>query len=152
MSRPDKRQGRQIEILMVDDDAGDVRITQVALRDAKVRNVVHVAKDGEEAMQFLRRQAPFSKAPRPDVVFLDLNMPRKNGFETLKEIRADPDLTDLPVVILTTSNADRDVLESYKLHANCFVSKPVELDAFLEVIHQIEEFWVSIVKLPPRRR
>jgi len=141
-----------IEILMVDDDPGDVRITQEALKDAKVRNNLSVAKDGEEAMAFLRREGLHKNAPRPDIIFLDLNMPRKNGFETLKEIRADPTLASIPVVILTTSGAEKDIIESYKLHANCYVTKPVELDQFLHVIQQMEEFWLNIVSLPPVTR
>jgi len=141
--------GRLIEILLVEDNAGDVRLTMEALKDAKVQNKLSVARDGIEALAFLRREGAFADMPRPDVILLDLNLPKKNGHEVLAEIKADPELKRIPVVILTTSAADADILRSYNLHANAYVSKPVDLDQFLMVVRAIDSFWLSIVKLPP---
>ena len=139
---------RAIEILLVEDNPGDVRLTQEALGEAKVRNNLAVAKDGVEALQYLRREPPFGDATRPDLILLDLNLPRKDGREVLAEIKADPDLRRLPVVVLTTSSAEKDVLESYNLYANCYITKPVDLDQFVRIVSSIEDFWLTIVKLP----
>jgi CheY-like chemotaxis protein len=137
-----------IEILLVEDNAADVRLTREALKDAKVRNRLHVAADGVEAMAFLRREGRHADAPRPDLVLLDLNLPKKDGREVLEEIKEDPELQNIPVVILTTSQAEEDVLRSYQLHANAYVTKPVDLERFLEVVRSIESFWLEIVRLP----
>ncbi len=138
---------RPIEILLVEDNPGDVRLTQEALGEAKVRNNLAVAKDGVEALRYLRRETPFEDATRPDLILLDLNLPRKDGREVLAEIKADPDLRRLPVVVLTTSSAEKDVLESYNLYANCYITKPVDLDQFVRIVSSIEDFWLTIVKL-----
>ena len=140
--------GRPIEILLVEDNPGDVRLTMEALRDGKVRNNLHVAKDGVEAMAFLHQEGPHENAARPDLVLLDLNLPRKDGREVLAEIKADPELQTIPVVVLTTSRAEQDVLQSYQLQANCYISKPVDLEQFITVVRSIEEFWLTIVTLP----
>lgn len=137
-----------VEILLVEDSAADVRLTIEALRDAKVRNNLHVASDGEEALAFLRREGPYSDAVRPDLILLDLNLPKKDGREVLEEVKADPQLRRIPVVVLTTSEAEQDILRSYDLHANCYVTKPVDLDQFITVVRSIEDFWLTIVKLP----
>lgn len=143
-------QGVPIEILLVEDNPGDVRLTIEALRDARINNRLNVASDGVEAMDYLRRQGRFSETTRPDVILLDLNLPKKNGHEVLHEIKADTDLKRIPVVILTTSKADEDIGRSYDLYANCYISKPVDLDQFIIVIQSIEDFWLTIVKLPPK--
>ena len=140
--------GRPIEILMVEDNPGDVRLTREALNDAKVINNLHVADDGIEALNFLKRQGKYKDAIRPDLILLDLNLPKKDGREVLGEIKADPGLRQIPVVILTTSKAEEDILKTYDLHANCYITKPVDLEKFIEVISAIEDFWLSIVKLP----
>jgi chemotaxis family two-component system response regulator Rcp1 len=140
--------GTPIEILLVEDSPGDVRLTREALRDAKVQNILHVASDGMEATSFLRRKGKFSEAPRPDLILLDLNLPKKGGREVLEEIKQDPSLKSIPVVILTTSSAEEDILRSYQLHANCYITKPVDLDQFLKVVKTIDNFWLAIVKLP----
>ena len=142
--------GRPIEILLVEDNPGDARLTMEALRDTKVSNNVSVVEDGVEALAFLRRQGAHAGAPRPDIVLLDLNLPKKDGREVLAEIKADEDLKKIPVVILTTSESDEDILKAYSLHANCYVRKPVDLDQFIKVVQSIEDFWFTIVKLPPR--
>ena len=139
-----------IEILLVEDNPGDVRLTQEALRDAKVQNRVNVVQDGVEALEFLHQQGAYADAPRPDVILLDLNLPRKDGREVLAEVKADPDLRRIPVVVLTTSEADEDILRAYNLNANFYITKPVDFDQFFKVIHSIESFWLSIVKLPPK--
>jgi chemotaxis family two-component system response regulator Rcp1 len=139
---------RPIEILLVEDNPGDVRLTREALAEAKVRNNLAVANDGVEALAYLRRESPHEGATRPDLVLLDLNLPRKDGREVLAEIKADPDLRRLPVVVLTTSTAEQDILESYNLYANCYITKPVDLDQFLAIVTSIEDFWLTIVKLP----
>ena len=136
-----------IEILLVEDNPGDVRLTKEALKDAKVRNNLHVAMDGVEALAFLRKEGRYSAAARPDLILLDLNLPRKNGREVLEEVKKDPALQHIPIVILTTSQAEQDVLESYRLRANAYVTKPVDLEQFLKVVSSIEEFWLEIVKL-----
>jgi CheY-like chemotaxis protein len=136
--------GRPVEILLVEDNPGDVRLTIEALRESKVRNNLQVARDGVEALEMLRREG----AVRPDLVLLDLNLPRKDGREVLAEMKADPHLHTIPVVILTTSRAEQDVLRSYELQANCYISKPVDLEQFIAVVKSIEDFWLTIVTLP----
>jgi len=140
--------GQPIEILMVEDNPGDVRLTQEALREGKMRNNIHVLTDGVEALAYLRRQGRYANASRPDVILLDLNLPKKDGREVLAEIKADPNLLRIPVVILTSSEAEEDILKAYNLHANAYVAKPVGLEQFMAVVRQIEGFWLEIVKLP----
>jgi chemotaxis family two-component system response regulator Rcp1 len=137
-----------IEVLLVEDSPGDVRLTREALKDAKVQISLHVAQDGIEAMAFLNRVGTHVEAPRPDLILLDLNLPRKDGREVLKEIKESVSLRSIPVVILTTSSSEADVLQSYNLHANCYISKPVDLEGFLKVVRSIDSFWLSVVKLP----
>jgi CheY-like chemotaxis protein len=137
-----------IEILLVEDSAGDVRLTKEALRDAKVQNNLHVASDGMEATAFLLRQGKHANAPRPDLILLDLNLPKKSGRDVLEEIKLDSNLRSIPVVILTTSAAEEDIMRSYQLHANCYITKPVDLDQFVKVVRNIDNFWLAIVKLP----
>jgi chemotaxis family two-component system response regulator Rcp1 len=139
----------RVEILMVEDNPGDARLTQETLRDARVRTQMHVVKDGDEALAYLRKQAPYAQTTRPDLVLLDLNLPKKNGLEVLAEIKTDDDLKRIPVVILTISAAEQDVARSYDLYANAYIVKPVGLDQFITVVKSIEEFWIDIVKLPP---
>lgn len=139
-----------MQILLVEDNAADVRLTQEALKDAKILNDLHVARDGVQAMDFLLQRAGYEDAPRPDMVILDLNLPRKDGKEVLAELKGDPALRTIPVAVLTTSEAEIDVLDSYDLGANCFLTKPVDLDQFLKVVQTIEEFWLGMVKLPPK--
>ena len=139
---------RPIEVLLVEDNPGDVRLTREAMREAKVKNSLHVVRDGAEAMAFLRRERPFTEAVTPDLILLDLNLPKKNGREVLEEIKQDETLRNIPVIILTTSQADRDVLDCYRLRANAYVPKPVGLEHFLEVASTIQEFWLRIVRLP----
>jgi len=140
--------GNPIEILLVEDNAGDVRLTREALKDAKVLNTLHVARDGEEAMEYLCHKGKYADAPRPDLVLLDLNLPRKDGREVLSEIKADEVLKRIPVVILTTSKSEEDVLKVYNLHANCYVTKPLDLDQFIRVVQAIEDFWFTVVRPP----
>lgn len=142
--------GRAVEILLVEDSPGDVRLTKEALREGKVRNHLHVATDGVEALAYLRREGKYAAVPRPDVILLDLNLPKKDGREVLAEIKEDDDLCRIPVVILTTSQDEHDVLSAYELHANCYITKPVDLDQFNAVIQSIESFWLTIVTLPER--
>jgi chemotaxis family two-component system response regulator Rcp1 len=137
-----------IAILLVEDSPGDVRLTREAFKDAKVHINLHVALDGAEAMAFLGREGKHADAPRPDLILLDLNLPKKDGREVLEEIKKNPSLMSIPVVILTTSAAEEDILRSYRLHANCYITKPVDLDGFLKVVKSIDSFWLSIVKLP----
>src|SRR3982074_361405 len=141
-----------IEILLVEDSPGDVRLTREAFKDAKVHITLHVASDGAEAMGFLRREGKHANALRPDLILLDLNLPKKDGREVLEEIKESPTLKSIPVVVLTTSASDADILRSYKLHANCYITKPVGLDGFLEVVKSIDNFWLSVVKLPSEPR
>lgn len=141
--------GKPIEIFLVEDNPGDVRLCVEALKESKVLNNLHVASDGVEALEFLRKQGKFAKAPRPDLILLDLNLPRKDGREVLAEIKDDESLRRIPVVVLTVSSADEDILRSYNLHANCYITKPVDFDQFTKVVKQIEDFWFTIVKLPP---
>lgn len=142
--------GEAIDILLVEDNPGDVRLTREAMKEAKVRNQLHVVSDGVEAIAFLRRRGAYVDAVRPHLILLDLNLPRKDGREVLAEIKQDTDLRRIPVVILTTSEAETDILEAYDLHANCYISKPVDIDQFLTVVKSVEDFWITIVKLPPR--
>ena len=139
-----------VDILLVEDNPGDVRLTKEALKDAKVLNEVYVAKDGVEAMEFLTKKGKFKEAPVPDMILFDLNLPRKDGREVLAEIKKDPKLKHIPVIILTTSKADEDIIKTYNLHANAYITKPVDLNRFVEIIHALEEFWFTIVKLPPK--
>lgn len=138
------------QILLVEDNAADIRLTQEALKDAKILNELHVVRDGVEAMDFLRRGEGYEDAPRPDIVILDLNLPRKDGKEVLAELKGDRELRSIPVAVLTTSEAEIDVLETYDLGANCFLTKPVDLDQFLKVIQAVEEFWLGMVRLPTK--
>lgn len=140
--------GRAIEILLVEDNPGDVRLTIEGLKESKVRNNLHVASDGVEAMAFLRREGQHASAVRPDLILLDLNLPRMDGREVLAELKSDPKLKTIPVVVLTTSNAEQDVLRSYELQANCYITKPVDLEKFISVVKSIEDFWFTIVTLP----
>lgn len=137
-----------IDILMVEDNLGDARLTQEALKESKMLNNLFHAKDGVEAMEFLRKEGKFKDMPTPDIILLDLNLPRKDGREVLAELKAMPKLKNIPVVVLTTSDAEQDILMSYNLHANCYITKPVDLDKFIEIVRGIENFWLSIVKLP----
>jgi chemotaxis family two-component system response regulator Rcp1 len=139
-----------IEILMVEDNAKDARLAEEILRDSKIHNNLYHVKDGVEAMQFLHRQGAYTHAPHPDLILLDLNLPRKDGREVLAEIKEDPELRLVPVVVLTTSEAERDLVRTYDLHANAYVVKPIDLDRFIEVVQAIEDFWFAIVKLPPK--
>ncbi len=143
-----ERHSRAIEILLVEDSPGDVRLTQEALREGKIHNRLSVANDGVEAMELLHREGKYADAPVPDLILLDLNLPRKDGREVLAELKADDDLKTIPVVVLTTSTAEHDVLKSNGLHANCYITKPVDFMQFIQVVHQIEEFWFTVVKLP----
>lgn len=143
------KSGIPIEILMVEDNPGDARLTQEALKESKLINKLHHVVDGVEAIDFLRRRGRFGDAPRPDLILLDLNLPRKDGREVLAEIKADDDLQSIPVVVLTTSEAEQDIIQSYKLHANCYVTKPVDLHKFVEIVRVLQDFWLSIVRLPP---
>jgi chemotaxis family two-component system response regulator Rcp1 len=140
--------GRPIEILLVEDNPGDVRLTVEALRDSKVQNKLYVAKDGMEATAFLRREGKYADAPHPDLILLDLNLPKKDGPEVLAEIKEDPTLKHIPVVILTSSKAEEDIIKTYNLHANCYVTKPIDLEQFMMVVKSIRDFWLTIVKLP----
>jgi CheY-like chemotaxis protein len=138
-----------VEILLVEDNPGDYRLTKEALHEGKVYNNLHWAKDGVEAIEFLKRRGPFASVPRPDIILLDLNLPKKDGREVLSEIKQDSELRAIPVVILTTSQAEEDILRSYDLHANCYVTKPVDLEKFIVVVQSIDRFWLNVVTLPP---
>ena len=140
---------RPIEILLVDDNPGDIRLTQEALKESKVLNNIHIVEDGMEALEFLRKEGRFKKVITPDIILLDLNLPKRNGREVLAEIKNDDFLKKIPVVILTISRAEEDILKSYMLHANCYITKPVDMDQFIKIVRSIENFWFSIVKLPP---
>lgn len=146
----DTRKPKMIEILLVEDSPGDIRLTQEALKETKVLNNLSAVMDGEEATAFLRREGEFADALQPDLILLDLNLPKKDGREVLAEIKEDPELKQIPVVVLTVSQAEQDILKTYELHANCFISKPIDLNQFLDVVKAIENFWLSIVKLPPK--
>jgi len=142
-------EGRPIEILLAEDSATDVLLAEEALELAKMRNNLHVVKDGVEAMAFLRKEGKYEEKPRPDLILLDLNMPRKDGREVLAEVKADDNLKYIPVVVLTTSKAQEDILRAYGLHANCYISKPVDFEQFTNVVRAINQFWFTIVTLPP---
>ena len=142
------RMGNGVEILLVEDNPGDVRLTMEALKEAKLINRLNVVADGVEALEYLHGQGRFAQAPRPDLVLLDLNLPRKDGREVLEEMKNDPSLRTIPVVVLTTSRAEEDMLRAYNLHANCYIAKPVDFTQFMHVVKSIESFWLEIVKLP----
>ena len=137
-----------VEILLVEDNPGDIRLTREVLKEARVINTLHTVPDGEEALKFLRKEGEFKDKPRPDLILLDLNLPKKDGREVLKEIKDDEDLRRIPVVVLSTSSAAQDIEKSYNLYANCYITKPVDLEQFIKVVHAIESFWLTIVKLP----
>ncbi|EGE40235.1 response regulator [Streptomyces griseus] len=139
-----------IEVLLVEDDPGDELMTREAFEDNKIRNTLHVVRDGQEALDFLYRRGEYTEAPRPDLVLLDLNLPKYDGRQVLEQIKSDPELALIPVVVLTTSSAEEDILRSYKLHANAYVTKPVDLDQFIAAVRQIDEFFVTVVRLPGR--
>jgi chemotaxis family two-component system response regulator Rcp1 len=147
-----ERAAPPVEILLVEDNPGDVRLTKEALKEGKVYSNLHWAKDGVEALQFLKREGKHDKAPRPDIILLDLNLPKKDGREVLAVIKKDSVLKHIPVVVLTTSEAEEDVLKSYELHANCYVTKPVDLEKFIHVVQSIDRFWLTVVTLPPVER
>jgi two-component system, chemotaxis family, response regulator Rcp1 len=149
MMESNRTSGQPLEVLLVEDSPGDVRLTKEALKDAKVHINLRVVRDGIDAMAFLMREGEYATAPRPDLILLDLNLPRKDGREVLREIKENQELKTIPVVILTTSASEADILRSYLLHANCYITKPVNLDGFLTVVKSIDSFWLSVVKLPP---
>ncbi len=146
----DEDSGKIIDILLVEDNPGDVRLAQEALKESKVRNRLFVVEDGVEAMAFLRQQGMYAGKPRPDLILLDLNLPRKSGREVLAEVKSDENLKRIPVVVLTVSKAEEDIIKCYSYHANCYITKPLDFNQFMEVTKAIEEFWLTIVKLPPR--
>lgn len=150
MTAPSPQTERQIEVLLVEDDPGDVLMTREAFADYKLRNQLHVVDDGVQALEFLRQEGRFADAPRPDIVLLDLNLPRMDGREVLAAIKSDPQLASIPVVVLTTSEAEEDVVRSYSLHANAYVTKPVDFERFIDVVRQIDDFFVTVVRLPGR--
>ena len=139
-----------VEVLMVEDNPGDVRLVKEAFIENKICNNLHVVNDGEEALTFLRQEGKYAGVPAPDIILLDLNLPKKNGIEVLKEIKNNHGFRRIPVVVLTSSKAEQDILESYNLHANCYITKPVDMDQFVKVIKYIENFWFAIVSLPPK--
>ena len=139
---------RPIEILLVEDNPGDVRLTREIFKAARIRNLIHTVEDGVEAMEYLRNQGKYADAAKPDLILLDLNLPRKDGREVLAEIKSDDELKRIPIVVLTISKAEEDILKTYSLHANCYITKPVDLDQFIKVVASIEDFWLSVVKLP----
>jgi two-component system, chemotaxis family, response regulator Rcp1 len=149
MTESNRTSAQPLEVLLVEDSPGDVRLTQEALKDAKVHINLRVVRDGIDAMAFLMREGEYATAPRPDLILLDLNLPKKDGREVLREIKENQELKSIPVVILTTSASEADILRSYLLHANCYITKPVNLDGFLTVVKSIDSFWLSVVKLPP---
>jgi chemotaxis family two-component system response regulator Rcp1 len=142
--------GKQVDILLIEDNPGDARLAQEALKEGKIDNHISVVEDGVEAMAFLRREGKYRDAPRPDLILLDLNLPRKSGREVLAEVKADEDLKRIPVVVMTVSRDEEDVLKAYNLHANCYITKPIDFAQFIRITKSIEEFWFTIVKLPPR--
>ncbi len=139
---------KPVTILLVEDNEGDVGLVEEVFEDAKIRNILHVAEDGEEAMLFLNKKNPYNDVPTPDIILLDLNLPQKDGREVLEEIKNDENLKRIPVVVLTTSKAEEDILRSYNLHANSYITKPVDFDQFIKVIRAIEDFWLEVVRLP----
>jgi CheY-like chemotaxis protein len=141
---------KSIDILVVEDSKGDIGLIEEVFEDAKIMNNLHIAEDGEEAIAFLRGEGQFAGAPRPDIILLDLNLPKKDGREVLEEVKGDEELRNIPVVVLTTSKAEEDILRSYNLHANAYITKPVDFDQFIKVVKSIENFWLEIVKLPSR--
>jgi chemotaxis family two-component system response regulator Rcp1 len=141
---------KNIEILLVEDNPADIRLAQEAFKDAKVHNILYTVEDGVEAMAFLRRQGKYADVARPDLILLDLNLPKKDGREVLAEIKTDERLKLIPVVILTVSKDEEDILKTYNLHANCYITKPIDFEQFMKVVKSIEEFWLTIVKLPPK--
>ena len=143
-------ESRPIEILLVEDNAGDVRLIKEALEENKFLNNLHMARDGVEAMKFLHKEGEYANAVRPDLILLDLNLPKKDGREVLAEVKVDEDLKRIPVVIMTISKAEEDILKTYNLHANCYITKPIDLDQFIKVVKSVENFWLAIVELPPR--
>jgi CheY-like chemotaxis protein len=142
--------GKPVEILLVEDNEGDVGLIEEVFEEAKIRNNLHVAEDGEEAILYLHGKGKFSGSPRPDIIILDLNLPNKDGREVLREIKEDSDLKNIPVIVLTTSGAEKDILRSYNLHANAYDTKPLDFDQFIKVVGSIENFWLEIVRLPPK--
>jgi len=142
--------GRPVEILLAEDNPGDVKLTEKALAKGRVLNTLHVVNDGVEAMSYLRQEGEYESAPRPDLLLLDLNMPRMDGQEVLAEMKGDEDLRRIPVVVLTSSAAEEDIVESYDLHANAYLTKPVDFDGFVDIVRSIEEFWLKVVKRPPK--
>lgn len=142
--------GKTMEILMVEDNPGDVRLTREAFKGAKILNNLHVAEDGEKALAFLNRKGKYAEAPRPDIILLDLNLPKKDGRQVLMEIKSDENLKRIPVVVLTISKAEEDILKCYNLHANCYIVKTFDFEQFIKAIKSIEDFWLSVVKLPPK--
>jgi chemotaxis family two-component system response regulator Rcp1 len=145
-----KMPGLPIEILLVEDSLADIELTKLGFREGKIANNLNVARDGDEAMMFLRREGPFADASRPDLILLDLNLPGKDGREVLQEIKSDPDLKKIPVVILTTSHAEEDILRAYGLHANAYMTKPMGFEGFVSIVQGISDYWFTLVKLPPR--
>jgi len=146
----DSQYVKTVEVLLIEDNAGDIRLTQEALKESNLLVHLSIARDGEEAMAFLQRQGAFASSPIPDLILLDLNLPKKDGREVLQEIKADARLKRIPVVVLTTSQADSDILTTYGFHANCYITKPVDMDQFIKIVKMLEEFWFTIVKLPSR--
>ena len=142
--------GKAIDILLVEDNPGDVRLAMEALKESKMRNNIYVVEDGVEAMDFLRRKGKYNDVPRPDLILLDLNLPRKSGREVLAEVKTDDNLKRIPVVVLTVSRDEEDILKAYDMHANCYVTKPLDFEQFVKITKTIEEFWLTIVKLPPK--
>jgi len=142
--------GKPLEILIVEDNAGDVGLIEEVFEEAKIKNNIHVAEDGEEAVLYLRGEGKFSGSPRPDIIILDLNLPKKDGREVLREIKEDSNLKNIPVVVLTTSTAEKDILRAYDLHANAYITKPLDFNQFLTVVESIVNFWLEIVKLPSK--
>lgn len=145
---PNFKNNRSVEILLIEDNEADVRLTKEGIKEAKIRNSLSIVNDGEAAMAYLNKQSPYQNTTTPDLILLDLNLPKMDGRQVLEEIKEDSNLKHIPVVILTSSNAEKDILKSYKLHANCYITKPIGLEQFVEVIKSIEDFWFSIVKLP----
>ena len=143
------RSAPPVDILLVEDNPGDERLTREALKEGKVYSNLHWVKDGVEALEFLRKQGKYAGKPRPDIILLDLNLPKKDGRGVLADVKQDPALRHIPVVVLTSSQAEQDIVRAYELHANCYVTKPVDLDQFIRVVESIEDFWFTIVKLPP---
>jgi len=144
-----KNKFKAVEILLIEDNPGDVRLTIEALKESKIMNNMHVADDGIEALSFLKKEGIYKDKPRPDLIILDLNLPKKDGREVLGEIKSDDSLKQIPIVILTTSEAEEDIIKSYELHANCYITKPVNMEQFIKVVSSVGEFWFSIVMLPP---